>query len=775
MAKIRLHIDPRGVDAKPTEREWGRISKRVLNPANIEEVTVQQLAQKIRTGHTICPAVLDGTKAADWREQQVFMVDIDNADTGQPQLTQEQALSICEGYGLTPVICYQTFSHSSQRPKFRLVFIMEDVVTDPNVRRMIVERLVSIFPQSDKACTNANRLFLGTNKEVVLFSKNARISVENILAIPNQEQPADGDTPKNIVSLELRRNPELEAQIEKFDFLSYLIERNSPYSESGNTVSFQNCEVCGHKNNLRYYKDTNTFYCFSSSGEVGGSIIDYLMATEGLTVGQAIDKFTNELCPTEWDTPELLEEYSLPSFPVRQLPSVLRDYVMAVSENTATAVDMPAIAALALVAAAVQGKFIIEGKSDYYEQLNLYFLIIAKSGERKSSIIKTMTKAIYQYEREENNRRKPMIAEEEAQLNRWRAQIEKYERKDLREEADNLRRECFALEQRRIRPLRLIADDTTPEALTSLMADNKGIITVISTEGGLFDIFNGKYSSNVVSIDPVLKAYTGDPIRVDRKGREAESIDTPALTMLLSAQESVLEGLLSNEAFRSRGLTGRILYSKPKSMMGYRSFDTPAIPETLSENYNQILLNLFALPYPDNGMPLIKLGDDALEFYREFSKEIEGRLLTDLEDMSDWGGKCAGAALRIAGLLHCVEHCAAPDKTLVSGRTMKRATKITRYFLKHAQYAYSVMGADKTLHEAKYILRRLEAQPKRELTKSGIYHLCRSKYFKKADDMLSALDLLIEYGYLKKRVYYQSTGGRPKGDGYLLNPLYFDR
>ena len=454
---------------------------------------------------------------------------------------------------------------------------------------------------------------------------------------------------------------------------------------------------------------------------------------------------------------------------------MLRDYVMAVSENTATAVDMPAIAALALVAAAVQGKFIIEGKSDYYEQLNLYFLIIAKSGERKSSIIKTMTKAIYQYEREENNRRKPMIAEEEAQLNRWRAQIEKYERKDLREEADNLRRECFALEQRRIRPLRLIADDTTPEALTSLMADNKGIITVISTEGGLFDIFNGKYSSNVVSIDPVLKAYTGDPIRVDRKGREAESIDTPALTMLLSAQESVLEGLLSNEAFRNRGLTGRFLYSKPKSMMGHRQFDTPAIPNNLSENYNQILLNLFALPYPDNGVPLIKLGDDALEFYREFSKEIEGRLLTDLEDMSDWGGKCAGAALRIAGLLHCVEHCAAPDKTLVSGRTMKRATKITRYFLKHAQYAYSVMGADKTLHEAKYILRRLEAQPKLELTKSGVYHLCRSKYFKKADDMLPALDLLIEYGYLKKRVYYQATGGRPKGDGYLLNPLYFDR
>ena len=62
-------------------------------------------------------------------------------------------------------------------------------------------------------------------------------------------------------------------------------------------------------------------------------------------------------------------------------------------------------------------------------------------------------------------------------------------------------------------------------------------------------------------------------------------------------------------------------------------------------------------------------------------------LLTDLEDMSDWGGKCAGTALRIAGILHCVENRISPDKTLVSGRTKKRAIKITEYFLEHPQYA----------------------------------------------------------------------------------------
>ena len=289
MAKIRLHIDPKGVAEKPTGKEWGRISQRVLKSTSIAEVTVRQLVQKIETGHTICPAVLNGSKAADWREQQVFMVDIDNADKNQPQLLEEQAVEICDEHGLPLAMYYQTFGYSEDHPKFRLVFILDSAVTEPNQRRLIMERLISIFPQSDKACMNANRLFLGTNKEVVLHSKNARVTIEQILAIPCDPLSADGQSSKISVSREIRSDPELDAQIRSFDFLSYLAERNGEYSGSGNIISFQNCEVCGHKDDLRYYRDTNTFYCFSSSGEVGGTIIDYLMAVEGLTVGQAID------------------------------------------------------------------------------------------------------------------------------------------------------------------------------------------------------------------------------------------------------------------------------------------------------------------------------------------------------------------------------------------------------------------------------------------------------------------------------------------------------
>lgn len=42
-----------------------------------------------------------------------------------------------------------------------------------------------------------------------------------------------------------------------------------------------------------------------------------------------------------------------------------------------------------------------------------------------------------------------------------------------------------------IKPIRLICGDVTPEALTSLLADNGGRMAMFSAEGGIFDILKG--------------------------------------------------------------------------------------------------------------------------------------------------------------------------------------------------------------------------------------------------------------------------------------------
>lgn len=75
-----------------------------------------------------------------------------------------------------------------------------------------------------------------------------------------------------------------------------------------------------------------------------------------------------------WEAPVPFKSVNLPMFPVNELPTIVSDYTRAVSETTQTSPDMAATAALAILALSLQGKFLIEGKKDWREPLNLYTL-----------------------------------------------------------------------------------------------------------------------------------------------------------------------------------------------------------------------------------------------------------------------------------------------------------------------------------------------------------------------------------------------------------------
>jgi hypothetical protein len=100
---------------------------------------------------------------------------------------------------------------------------------------------------------------------------------------------------------------------------------------------------------------------------------------------------------------------SLPTFPANELPAVISDYVRAVAETTQTSLDMAATASLATLALSLQGKFLIEGKKDWREPLNLYTLVVAPPAERKSAVMAHMTEPLKQYEITENEHLAPLI------------------------------------------------------------------------------------------------------------------------------------------------------------------------------------------------------------------------------------------------------------------------------------------------------------------------------------------------------------------------------
>ena len=61
--KIKVHIDPRGYNEKPSNKEIGGIKARLQKNASPSLVTLEELVQKIETGHSISSGIMEGMSA----------------------------------------------------------------------------------------------------------------------------------------------------------------------------------------------------------------------------------------------------------------------------------------------------------------------------------------------------------------------------------------------------------------------------------------------------------------------------------------------------------------------------------------------------------------------------------------------------------------------------------------------------------------------------------------------------------------------------------------
>ncbi|MFQ7754147.1 MAG: YfjI family protein [Acutalibacteraceae bacterium] len=446
-------------------------------------------------------------------------------------------------------------------------------------------------------------------------------------------------------------------------------------------------------------------------------------------------------------------------FPLDALPPFLARYTLAVAENIQVSPDMVAPAVLGVIAICTQGKFRINPKAGWILSLNLYIAIAAKPSERKSPMLEAITKPLYEYERTENEKREPEIKIYESKRNVLVKAV-----KNLSDRAAGIRgkpvpieevidkqRELTELEKSAPHFLRLIADDATMEVLAKLLANNNERLAVVSSEGGgILGIAAGKYTDGKgANIDLLLKAYSGEPVAVDRIMRDAIRLNHPLLTILLTIQPLLLEEFMSDARFRGRGLIARFLLSVPSSVVGHRKYESDSISTPIEEDYRNLIAALFDLPEDDR---IIQLTDEADRESESFHYQLEPRLVDDLEPIEDWAGKYHGQVMRIAGLLHV---CDFKDKAAnfpLELETMKAAERIGEYFLKQAQAIYGSMDfvEDQTTKYAKYILRRLDEYGENSITKRELHQLCKDKKgLETSEKQEPALKLLVDRGYIR--------------------------
>ena len=484
-----------------------------------------------------------------------------------------------------------------------------------------------------------------------------------------------------------------------------------------------------------------------------------------------------------WQEPiPLKATATAPTFPIHCLPEVLRNFALAVAEHTQTPIDMAAVASLGTISACVQGKYRTQAKIGHTEPLNLYLIEIAKPGERKSAICSHFEEPLKAYERRHNEAFAVDIAHStnvkqvlEKELDALKNEIAK----GKKSYSDMETKQAEIIQHEEVKPLRLLCGDVTPEALTSLLADNNGKMALFSAEGGIFDTLRGLYSQ-FANIDIFLFGHSGDTMFVDRKGRPRETLEKPCLTVLLFIQPKVLTEVLGNDVFKGRGLTARFLYTYPVSTVGKRRYKTEPIPPAVEQSYHKLCDDLLSITQKE--LRLLTLSQEADVLSEQFFNFLEPRLGKDgdLEHMADWAGKHHGAVLRIAGLLHVVEGVSKNGKDFadipfestlsITGETMANAIEIGNYFLAHAQVCYGIAGSE-IENDAAYILGRLKKQKPAQFTTGEMLRLCTK--FKTVDELTAPLNLLIEHNYINEfKPEYKGTGRQP-GIVYIVNPLFY--
>jgi replicative DNA helicase len=487
----------------------------------------------------------------------------------------------------------------------------------------------------------------------------------------------------------------------------------------------------------------------------------------------ADDDFSDEPEP-----PAPLDRPTLPCFPVDALPSQLREFVSAIAEAVQVPVDLPALLALAAVAACVQRRHVVEVCDDYREPLSLFALVVLGSGERKSACVQAVTKPIADWERSEARKRAQPNAEEQsrrATATKRKEHLETLAAKKhdpaLATEAAQIARELATLPE----PVfpRILADDTTPEALGRLMAEHAERMSVFSAEGGIFETIAGRYSSGTPNLDVFLKGHAGDLLRIDRRGGPPVVMDAPALTMGLAVQPDVLHAMADKPGFRGRGLLARFLYAVPASRVGYRRVSAAPVPPHVVQAYEARIRQLLDALARENGEPTrICLSPDALAARHALAERLETRMRpgADLAHIKDWAGKAAGLAVRLAGIMHLASGSAGA----IGEATMQAAVRVVEeYALPHALAAFGEMVADPELDAARAVVEWVRARGLSEVSVRDVHVGLRGQArFARVDAIRRAVELAEQHGHFRRRPDPPGTGsGRPPSPRYAVMPL----
>ncbi len=318
---MKINIDTTSFQTKPTGAAIGGIRNR-LGDRPAADVTVSDLTDCIRHGYSWTPAEMTGRTGDTWKSQQIIIADIDN-DRDHVQidtpLTIDDAIACMKDHGITPAIMYDSFSSKPDFRKFRIVLVLDRPITDVDTAVDLTARFTGILNDLRPGCADtkmadaARFVFGGRSDSIILENGDAITSIEVLQQLPAPPQDAEttietdfNDGGTNIPTVPVKtptgaKYDELQQQLERdkesFNLASYIQQTTTSRPvKRGRALFFNPSPICGHNDCFQVTgAEWHDHSSNNTTGIEGGTIIDYLMAHDGIDKAAAFEKFKFEV------------------------------------------------------------------------------------------------------------------------------------------------------------------------------------------------------------------------------------------------------------------------------------------------------------------------------------------------------------------------------------------------------------------------------------------------------------------------------------------------
>lgn len=413
-----------------------------------------------------------------------------------------------------------------------------------------------------------------------------------------------------------------------------------------------------------------------------------------------------------------------PKFPTDALGPILGPAAKAIAGATQTTDGLVAQSLLVTATLAAQSLACVSMHGRHYPIHN-YFLTIADSGERKSTVARIASRAVREFEKRLGKQRQPTTEGGE-----------------------------HSPAESQIVP-RLILEDVSLDGLYDTFQSGPPSIALIPDEAATF--LGGpslKADFFLRTIGTLSSIHSSGEIQgTARKGKSRARRQGVHLTIHLLVQPTLARSFLADERLWEQGLMGRFLIVNTRSLAGSRMY-RPADPDeapSVKTFHRRIrrLLEMTDGPVDRDerkAIRVLKLSPKAQTSWERFYNEVEQRQAAGqwLEEIKGVAGKAGEQALRLAAILTLVQR---PRATKILLQEIENSCRLVRHYLIQAKRMYSG-GVDPHVRAALDLMAWLQKQDEARVSLKRIYQ-CGPSRVRSSAKARKAISILEKHGYAR--------------------------